>query len=271
MARIPRVMVDADWLRQALAGAAPHAPPHANTPPFAPHQVHRLTNVLRLEPGALVDVFADGVGAFRGGLILDGAAWRLTALAPVDEGTVPAQASHGSLVTIACGWPRARRADFLIEKLVELNVACLQPVVYARSARGEIFGAAKLDRYRRLIAKACEQSRRNRLLELAAPLPLAELLASAAAMPDTQRFVATGAADTGAQPLAAVLHEQPGVAPDRAQAMLLVVGPEGGLTAEEIAAAVQAGFQPVTLGPLTLRVETAAVACAVLATQFVSP
>lgn len=245
MARIPRVMVTADWLQQARGADA-----QPLSPPFNTEQVHRLTHVLRLTAGDEVEVFADGDGAWRGRLTGDAVVgWRLAAMQALAG---PVGLTHGTL-TVACGWPRAKRADFLVEKLVELGVDVLQPVVYERSERGERFGVDKAARYERIIAKACEQSRRNVPLRLMPALSWTEFLAVATG----RRLLATGAGDNAAAPCGAISS-----AAGEYESITVAVGPEGGLTAAEIAAGLQAGFHAVRLGSLTLRVETAAIAAA---------
>lgn len=96
--------------------------------------------------------------------------------------------------------------------------------------------------------EACKQCGRNRLLDIAPPRSLADVLAAAPA--DARILLA----DPRGEPLDAT--------PETTAMIIGLVGPEGGFTAEEIAAADRAGGRRIALGPHVLRVETAAVALA---------
>jgi len=120
----------------------------------------------------------------------------------------------------------------------------------------------RAEHWQRLIAAACMQCGRDRLPALAAVEPLSQWLRQAP--PHRLRLVLAPGADArlGGVPL-------PGDA-DRAPAEVTVlVGPESGLSDDEMAEAVNAGFRPVSLGPRVLRTETAGLAAiAVLQSRF---
>ncbi|MEO8161251.1 MAG: RsmE family RNA methyltransferase, partial [Arenimonas sp.] len=100
---------------------------------------------------------------------------------------------------------------------------------------------------RGVLASACEQSGRARLPELLAPQSLGNFLA---AETSTRRLVL----DPGAQASLPALQVAP------ADSLCLLVGPEGGLSERDLAAARAAGFEGLRLGPRILRTETAALA-----------
>ncbi len=114
--------------------------------------------------------------------------------------------------------------------------------------------AAALDRLRRGVIEACKQCGRSRLLEIGPPQSLADLLASAA---ETSLRLLT---DREGVPFATL------DAAGRSD-LLAAIGPEGGFTPDEIAAAEAAGFIRVSLSRQILRIETAAVALAAVAGQ----
>jgi len=157
-------------------------------------------------------------------------------------------------LTIASAVPRGQRMDFLIEKCCELGVARLVPML---SARGVVdptrYIKNRLSRWRRIVAEAAKQCGRTRFMEIATPTSFGPALSLA--RPDELRLIASPEPD--AVPLGRIVRE---VSADRAVSAL--VGPEGGFTADELARARAAGFVPVSLGPRTLRVETAALAVA---------
>lgn len=203
---------------------------------------HAIT-VLRLKPGAPLILFDGQGGEYRAVLREAGsrALAEILAHAPVERES-PLD------VTLLQGISRGERMDVAIQKAVELGVARILPVFTARSqVKLDARRAEKrLAHWRGVVRAACEQCGRNRLPAVAAPAPLSQVLA---ALPDTAaRFVL---APEGGTSLAS--------AAPRARIALLV-GPEGGLEADEIRAATARGFISIGLGPRVLRTETAAAA-----------
>jgi len=109
----------------------------------------------------------------------------------------------------------------------------------------------KLSHWRAIAAGACEQSGRNRLPELAAPLPLREFLQEAHG--GATRLLLSPAATSKIDEL-----------PRPVARATVLIGPEGGLAQAEHEAATTAGFTAVRLGPRVLRTETAAIAALTL-------
>ena len=152
-------------------------------------------------------------------------------------------------ITLEQGIARGEKMDLILQKATELGVARIAPVVTERTE-------VKLDReradkrgahWRGVLASACEQSGRARLPELLPPQPLANFLAG---VDTTRRLVL----DPGASATLASL------ALDPSDSLCLLVGPEGGLSERDLAAARAAGFEGLRLGPRILRTETAALA-----------
>lgn len=154
----------------------------------------------------------------------------------------------GSRLTLAVALPKGERQKWLVEKLTELGVARLVPLATARGvAEATASAAARLERQ---VIEACKQCGRDTLMEVAAGRPLAGLLAET---PPGARVVI---AHPHATPLDAAAVR------DGATEVIALIGPEGGFTADELAAADRAGAVRVSLGPHVLRVETAAIALA---------
>lgn len=151
-------------------------------------------------------------------------------------------------VHLAIGMPANERMDWLVEKAAELGAASIQPLLAERSVlklSGER-AARKQAHWQGIAIAACEQCGRNRV----PPVHEAAALAHWQPMPAARLLLSL---DAQAQPLsaAAVAAEGP---------VLLLSGPEGGLSPQEEAAARAQGFRPVTLGPRVLRAETAPLA-----------
>jgi 16S rRNA (uracil1498-N3)-methyltransferase len=162
----------------------------------------------------------------------------------------PVDREIGVQVTIALSPPKGPRLRDLVRQLSEVGVARVVPVEVERgSSIGRLRGSSEAESLRRIAIESAKQCGRNRLLAIADAVPLAEALRSL----EGARLVADPSAD--ARPLLSALATD-------ATRVSFLVGPEGGFTSEERAAAIAAGFVPVRLGPAILRIETAALACA---------
>lgn len=149
---------------------------------------------------------------------------------------------------LAAPLPKGDRADFLIEKLTELGVTDFVPL---RTERSVVHPReTKLDRLKRAVIEASKQCGRNSLMQIHDLTNWKAHCAKAGG--PASRFIAH---PTG---LVCSLENLPG---DRSCA----IGPEGGFTDAELAAAIEAGWQIAGLGPRILRLETAAIAMAAVA------
>jgi 16S rRNA (uracil1498-N3)-methyltransferase len=202
---------------------------------------HRhLARVLRARAGDALTLF-DG----RGGEV-DAQILRVedteTALQLGERRLVPTVATPTTLLTAV---PRGPRMDFLVQKTTELGVCRLVPLLTSRSvARPD---ADKRARWERIAREAARQCGRADVPIVEPPTPLAVAIADVA-LP-ARRFALVER--DRSRPLRGEIDSAP------AAATALLVGPEGGLVASEVQAIVRAGFVPVGLGPLILRVETA--------------
>ncbi len=213
---------------------------------FLPAGAARHAQVLRLQPG-------DGVTLFNG----EGGEWD-AAIVRMGRSDVEAQvgARHDvereapRAVRLALGMPANERMDWLVEKAAELGCVSIQPLVAERSVlrlAGER-AAKKQAHWQGIAAAACEQCGRNRVPEVGAVQELRRWLD--ALQTPALRLVLSLASD--AVPLAE--------AAAGAAEVLLLSGPEGGLSAAELDLAATRGFRAVTLGPRTLRADTAPLA-----------
>lgn len=214
---------------------------------------HHAARVLRLREGDAVTLFNGEGGEFEA---------RLARIEPrlvlARVGTHHAVERESPLnVTLLQGLAGAERMDYVIQKAVEMGVAGIAPVTMARSVpRLDAARAAKrAEHWRSLIVASCEQCGRNRLPLLHALRDFGAALVS----PDpTDPEVMNGAA------LSLVLSPGEGSSLTKfdrpSGAIRLLVGPEGGLSPDELSAAKRAGFRSASLGPRVLRTETAGVA-----------
>jgi len=140
--------------------------------------------------------------------------------------------------------------EWMIEKATELGVSEIVPVETIRSERGlERAAHKRVERWRRIALEASQQSRRAFLPEVSEPESLRDALAREA----TYRFALDE--NPTARPLNAALPQTR----DLQDTVAMLIGPEGGWTDDE-RAQFAAAWTPVSLGPLVLRAETAALA-----------
>ena len=141
--------------------------------------------------------------------------------------------------------------EWMIEKATELGVSEIVPVETLRSERGlERAAHKRVERWRRIALEASQQARRAFLPQVSEPESLREVLNSEA----TYRFALDE--NPAARPLNVALPS----ARDPRDSVALLIGPEGGWTDDERIEFTAAQWAPVSLGPLVLRAETAALA-----------
>jgi 16S rRNA (uracil1498-N3)-methyltransferase len=159
-------------------------------------------------------------------------------------------------LSLAVALPKGDRQKWLVEKTTELGVTRLIPLITERGVAQPVEGA--IQRLRRGVIEASKQCGRNRLMEIAEPRRAPELFADKAIA--EIRLIA----HFGGQSLnSARMRSNVGV--------FAAIGPEGGFTDAEVAAATAEGWQPVALGSRILRVETAAIAIAAYAASDYPP
>ncbi len=212
---------------------------------------HYIGRVLRLGPGAAVQLF-DGSGTEWPGTIVE-----------VSKKTVAVDLAAGQpglpesplRVHLGQAISRGERMDWAIQKAVELGVSEITPLFTERcevKLQGERADKRQAH-WRQVAVSACEQSGRSVIPAVHAPTSLQDWLA------DTQ-------AD-----LRLVLHhrtEAQLASLARPESLALLIGPEGGLSAEEIHHAQGAGFLPCRFGSRVLRTETAPVVALSVAQQL---
>jgi 16S rRNA (uracil1498-N3)-methyltransferase len=204
----------------------------------------RHVQVLRLQPGDVITLFNGEGGEFDATVTRMG-----RSDVDVEVGlhrAVEREATRA--VHLLAGITANERMDWLVEKATELGVASITPLVAERSVlklKGER-ADKKRAHWQGVAVAAAEQCGRNRVPVIHPAVTLNEWLKQAAA---GERWVLS--LSEGTRPLA----QMAGVLP-----VTVLSGPEGGLSPAEEAAALSAGFVPVTLGPRVLRAETAPLA-----------
>lgn len=214
-------------------------------------EAHHLSHVLRLKAGDEVVLF-DGTGEEATAQILTVASGQVT-LAVKSRRIATTELPFPLILGTAV--PKGDRFSWLVEKATELGVTRLIPLRCARSIVDP--GSGKLDKMRNTVIAASKQCGRSQLMVIDEPCDWGRFLQKE--LPGQQAWVADFA---GVSPLdlEATAGSYPG-----GPGLVLAVGPEGGLTTGEVAAAAELGAKLVSLGPRILRTETAALALATLA------
>lgn len=147
--------------------------------------------------------------------------------------------------------------DLIIQKATELGVTRVVPlisqhtVVRIESPREAI---KKRDKWQRVAIEACKQCGQNWLPEIGLPMPVAEFVRSTESQ---MKIVA--AIEGESSPVKSTIEKMTASRGGLPDSVSVLIGPEGDLTHGEINDAIEAGFQAVSLGPITLRSETAAI------------
>jgi len=208
-----------------------------------------LALVLRAEPGQRYEV-SDNHAAYLAeitSVTRNKVGFRILEDLPGEGIVVP--------VTLVLSLIKFDRLEWILEKATELGVARILLAEAGRSEKGLMAASVKrIERWRRILREAGQQSRRVSLPEITEGRPLGEVLA-------------------GSFPSGVYLDERPGATPllthvlrHRCPRMSIAVGPEGGWTEADYEVLVRRGWVPLSLGPGILRTETAAIAAiAVLA------
>jgi 16S rRNA (uracil1498-N3)-methyltransferase len=209
-------------------------------------QAHHLINVMRYQVGQEVTVF-DGSGVEASAKIVEMNKREVTV--QIEERREVDRELAVNLV-VAVSLPKGDRQKFLVEKLTEIGVKNLIPLKTERSVA--LPSPRALERLNKSVIAASKQCERNRLMKIEPETKFSKLVADAK-FASFQKLIATTHGES--VPIAEVTA---------AQDYLMVIGPEGGFSANENEQAADNGFTAVRLGPSILRTETAAVVAASL-------
>lgn len=246
----------------------PHRPPRCHTAcltgvrgevEIAQDEALHLSRVLRLRPGAAVEVF-DGCGRSAAGRIeaLARGGGRVSIVGPMVESPPPS--FEGVLVQ---AMPKGEKKDLIVQKAVELGLSRLVFLEAERSVAriGADDAARQKERWMRVAVAAAKQCGCDRLPAIETRVGIDAALA---AVPSDVRILCETLPE--ARPLREILREADARRPG---SVTVFVGPEGGFSPDEIRILLASGAQAASLGPRILRTETAALfAMSVLLYEF---
>lgn len=202
------------------------------------------TRVLRMKTGEACELFAEGK-RFSG------------EIAAIGEGGVEVRilgempSTEAKLrITLYQGLPKADKMELIVQKAVELGAAKVVPVAMSRCVvqlDGKD-GRKKQERWQKIAREACKQSGRCEMLQVTEPVSFRQLLAK---LPEHGAAIVPWE-DARGYSLTRFRQEHPEITD-----LAIVIGPEGGMSEDEVDRMKEAHCLSVTLGPRILRTETA--------------
>ena len=226
---------------------SPHAVRGSEITLTDPHDVHHLVDVLRVGVGDRLECF-DGQGRNYAGRIIRSARQAVTLA--IDERTE--EPTPRLAITLAQALIRPEPFEWVIEKATELGVTQILPTMTSRSRVRwpRDHAPARMKRWRRIAESAAAQCGRCLLPSIAEPRPFEDVLKTVGS-----RYALLPTLVEPGTPLGDHRGRL-----EQVREVMVLIGPEGDFTAEEVALAKRHGAHPVTLGRATLRSETAAIA-----------
>lgn len=211
-----------------------------------PEAVARHVQVLRMAVNDSIIVFNGGGGQYNARLVSIEKKQVQAELHLFD----PLEVEPAYGITLAQALPEGTKMDWIVEKAVELGAAAIQPLAASRSVvrLSAERAAKKMEHWQGVMAAAAEQCGRNRLPHLAEPADFMPWMRQQ----DMHRRILLS--PRGTQSLADWARHQP------AQALTLIIGPEGGLADAEEELAIAQGAICLSMGARVLRTETAGLA-----------
>lgn len=173
-------------------------------------------------------------------------------------------------ITLAQAIPKGKHMDLIVQKAVEIGAAEIVPLISERTIvdLAPAAAAQKQAKWRQVAIEAAKQCGQNWLPTVEIPRKLRDFFNSsvgqAASFPRTSldrdlRLI--GSLQPDAQHLKKILTNYAADHGEKPTDVLILIGPEGDFTPAELALARTQGCQPITLGPIILKVETAAIYC----------
>ena len=215
-------------------------------------EFHHCVNVLRLQSGDPVVIF-DGLGMEIQTSIKDIS--KKVAYLDLNNQERIISPTRKTNIALAQAIPKGKNMDLIIEKGTELGVNHIYPFISERTIirLNQSDSIKKQEKWQRVAIEACKQSGQNWLPKVEQPQKLLSMIDSLIHEFD---LVLIASLQPAAKHLKQILLNRTTKHPE---SILILIGPEGDFTLSETAKAIGAGAESMTLGPITLRTETAAI------------
>src|SRR5213595_4253438 len=223
---------------------------------LAGSEAHHARDVLRMRVGEKLVLF-NGRGQEITAEIIDLGSDQIELRKLHEAETPPLQCR----IVLGQAIPKGKNMDLIVQKAVEIGAAEIAPIISDRTivqVDSESAGQ-KQSKWQQIAVEAAKQCGQNWLPYVHAPRKLSELFSVAAEKSFDLQLI--GSLQPGAHHLKKVLADYSSEHQHRPESVLMLVGPEGDFTPAELALARRHGCQPITLGPIILPVETAAIYC----------
>jgi len=209
-----------------------------------------LSLVLRVQPGEQLVIF-DGSGYRYLCRILEVHKKEIVVEKIKKE---PYSAESPVSITLAQGLPKSGKMDLIVQKSTELGVTQIIPLITERS---QVRHTEKIERWRKIALSASQQCGRDKIPEIGGVVEFKVFITPPALPLDKGRneegllkiIFSEGHKERNLKKILTDFKE--------AEHIILLIGPEGGFSQEEVSSAIEKGFIPASLGPRILRTETA--------------
>jgi 16S rRNA (uracil1498-N3)-methyltransferase len=214
-------------------------------------EARHISSVLRLAPGTTITLF-DGSGSYYEALLAKISPTRVEAKIISITPYIEATEDFSPALHLGMGLLKGSKMDFIIQKITELEIKSLRPF-RSQYCAAQDPAANRQSRWQKIAQEACKQCNRPKPPDLHRITDFKNLLFISGQESHELKLIFWE--EAGQKSLQEILGPS-----HKIQSAMILIGPEGGFSAGEVADAIAAGYQPVTLGRRTLRAETAVIA-----------